>query len=114
MIIWDYIIPAVTAAIAGVFSFIAGKRKSNAEIDSLVVGNAKEIIEEWKNLRAQREKDNEELTRKVDALEARIEEMQLQIDQEKARYKLLHHEYLEAIERIEALKKRVTTQEKRI
>lgn len=113
MNIWDYAIPAATGAIAGLFSYFAGKRKSNAETDSVVIVNAKEIISEWKDLKAQREKDNAELEKKINALEVRVEELQLQIDQERARYSKLHAEYLDAVKKIEALKKRVSTQEEK-
>jgi peptidoglycan hydrolase CwlO-like protein len=113
MNIWDYAIPAATASIAGLFSFFAGKRRSGAETDSVVIVNAKEIISEWKELKAQREKDNAELENKISALEVRVEELQLQIDQERARYKALHSEYVDAMEKIDALKKRVATQEEK-
>lgn len=111
MNIWDYAIPAVTGAIAGLFSYFAGKRKSVAETDSVVIANAKEIISEWKSLKEERDLKNAELEAKIAKMEVRLEEMQLQIDQEKARYIKLHHEYTEAMTQLEKLKKRITTQE---
>jgi peptidoglycan hydrolase CwlO-like protein len=109
--IWDYAIPAVTGAVAGLFSYFAGKRKSVAETDSVVIANAKEIISEWKSLKEERDLKNAELEAKIAKMEVRLEEMQLQIDQEKARYTKLHHEYTEAMTQLEKLKKRITTQE---
>lgn len=111
MNIWDYAIPAVTGAIAGLFSYFAGKKKSVAETDSVVISNAKEIIEEWKSLKNERDTKNLELEAKILKMEVRLEEMQLQIDTEKARYSTLHQEYLKAMNQLDRLKQRVSDNE---
>lgn len=91
---WELIVSSlIGSGSGGLIGYILGKRKRDAEAESVMIANAKEIIEEYKKLRKEYEdrydelkKDYDSLKQKVDTLEEELhkeKEARLRVEQEK-------------------------------
>ena len=76
MSIWDYLIPAFTGLIAGIFGHITGKRKSEAETKSVELDNAEKIIQKW-------EQFSQKMESRVNELELKVIELTKELTEEK-------------------------------
>lgn len=78
------IISLALAPLTGVVSWFASKRKHQAEVDSVIVKNSSEVIQQWKNLADRYEKELNEIRQRLDEVENELireknENAQLQI-----------------------------------
>lgn len=86
MNIWDILVPAVTGSVAGFIAFVAGKRKSNAEADGVIVNNAEKVVKLYSGL-------SERDERRILALEKHLKDQGNEIKDLKRQYNELHKRY---------------------
>lgn len=107
MTLWDVVVPAATSALAAIIAFFAGKRKSNAEADGVIVTNAEKVIALYAKMAERHEQRLEALENQVQSLKDQYEELQLKYEAERARNKIAQKENEILQEKYDNLNKRL-------
>ena len=90
---WELIVSSlIGSGSGGLIGYILGKRKRDAEAEGLMIANAKEIIEKWKELRKEDETRYEELKKDYDLLKEKVDVLEQELHKEKEARKRVEHE----------------------
>lgn len=77
----EMIITGLISALTTIVGYFLGKRKSNAETDSIVISNVKELLGVYSNTINDLKNEIKELKDKIDKYEEQIDNMSLEIHQ---------------------------------
>jgi chromosome segregation ATPase len=77
----EVIITALVSALTTIGGFFLGKRKSNAETDTIVIKNVKEILEVYAITINDLKNEIRELKDKIDDYEKQIDKMSIELNQ---------------------------------
>lgn len=77
----EMIITGLISALTTIGGYFLGKRKSNAETDSIVISNVKELLGVYSNTINDLKNEIKELKDKIDKYEEQIDNMSLEIHQ---------------------------------
>jgi peptidoglycan hydrolase CwlO-like protein len=75
----EVVITALVSALTTIGGFFLGKRKSNAETDSIVIQNVKELLGVYSNTINDLKNEIKELKEKIDKYEEQIDNMSLEL-----------------------------------
>lgn len=78
-----WLTPVFTAIIGAFSGLLIGKRKRNADADSVIVESARKIIDEWEKLKKQKDQENTLLLNEIKSLKERVEVLERDLELEK-------------------------------
>jgi len=77
----EVVITTLVTAMTTIGGYLLGKRKSNAETDTIVISNVKELLGVYSNTINDLKNEIKELKDKIDKYEEQIDNMSLEIHQ---------------------------------
>lgn len=102
-----WIASVIVTLIGTASGFFVGKRKKNADADSVIIDSAKKIVAEYRQLQEDQKQENELMKQEIKELKGRVQHLEDELEKEHEKSEQNKKRIAELIQEKEALEKRL-------